>query len=282
MPEQSNLRQQLGPLSVGNVVNAGLRLYRDRFKVYYSLAFQAYFWLLIPIYGWAKFAAIQGLIARLAFSEITERPETLQEARRYVKPRLWSFFLAGFLVFLIFFLAYLAVIVVAFLIFLPLGTLSRQNQSLIPVIILLGIIFFLFIIFSFIWLYSRLSIVELPIAIESQSNPSSAISRSWVLTKGFVVRLQLIFFVAYLLTIPLSILVQILSSIVQLTLTALLPQDSPIFILFNLLFSLLIGFGSGALLIPFWQAIKAVIYYDLRSRKEGLDLELADTGNWQV
>jgi hypothetical protein len=282
MPEQSNLRQQLGPLSVGNVVSAGLRLYRDHFKVYYSLAFQAYFWLLIPIYGWAKFAAIQGLIARLAFSEITERPETLQEARRHVKPRLWNFFLAGLLVALIFSLAYLAVIVVAALIFLPLGTLSRQNPSLIPIIILLGIIFFLFVIFSLIWLYSRLSIVELPIAIESQSDPSSAISRSWMLTKGFVVRLQLIFFVAYLLTIPISILVQILSSIVQLTLTALLPQDSPIFILFNLLFSVLIGFGSGALLIPFWQAIKAVIYYDLRSRKEGLDLELADTGNWQV
>ena len=279
MYEQPNFRQQLGPLSVGNVVSAGLRLYRDRFKVYYSLAFQAYLWVLIPIYGWAKFAAIQGLIARLAFSEITERPETVQEARRHVNPRLWNFFLAGLLVSVIFFLAYLAIIVVALLIFLPLGTFSQQNPAFIPVIILLGIIFFVFILFGFIWLYSRLSIVELPIAIESLSDPSSAISRSWILTKGFVLRLQLIFFIAYLITIPISIVVQILSSIVQLSLAALLSPDSPAFFLFNLLFSLLIGLASGALLIPFWQAIKAVIYYDLCSRKEGLDLELTDPGN---
>jgi hypothetical protein len=33
----------------------------------------------------------------------------------------------------------------------------------------------------------------------------------------------------------------------------------------------------GALLIPFWQSIKAVIYYDLLTRKEGLGLELRET-----
>lgn len=35
--------QPLGPLSVGNVVSASfLRLYRDRFKLYYRLAFVSY------------------------------------------------------------------------------------------------------------------------------------------------------------------------------------------------------------------------------------------------
>jgi hypothetical protein len=28
--------------------------------------------------------------------------------------------------------------------------------------------------------------------------------------------------------------------------------------------------------IPFWQTVKTVIYYDLRSRREGLGLELSD------
>jgi hypothetical protein len=28
------------------------------------------------------------------------------------------------------------------------------------------------------------------------------------------------------------------------------------------------------LVLPFWQSLKAVIYYDLRSRREGLDLRL--------
>jgi len=37
---------------------------------------------------------------------------------------------------------------------------------------------------------------------------------------------------------------------------------------------LLLSFASGALVTPFWQAMKAIIYYDLRSRKEGLDLQM--------
>jgi hypothetical protein len=30
-------------------------------------------------------------------------------------------------------------------------------------------------------------------------------------------------------------------------------------------------------MMPFWQAIKAVIYYDLRSRREGLGLQVRDS-----
>jgi hypothetical protein len=36
---------------------------------------------------------------------------------------------------------------------------------------------------------------------------------------------------------------------------------------------------TGALFAPFWQSIKAVIYYDLLSRKEGLGIELRDSNN---
>ncbi|NJQ97971.1 MAG: hypothetical protein HC784_10775 [Hydrococcus sp. CSU_1_8] len=119
--------------------------------------------------------------------------------------------------------------------------------------------------FGYIWLYSRLSIVELPIAIESETDASAAIGRSWNLTKGFVVRLQLIFFVAFLITLPLSLVVNLIGFF--------LPQDSAIAVLINLALSIVLG----AFLIPFWQAIKAVIYYDLRTRKEGIDLEIRDS-----
>ena len=37
------------PLSVGNVVSAGLRIYRDNFKKYFWLAFVGYLWFYIPI-----------------------------------------------------------------------------------------------------------------------------------------------------------------------------------------------------------------------------------------
>lgn len=264
-------------LSVGNVVSAALRIYRDRFKLYYSLAFQAYLWILVPIYGWAKFAAILGLISRLAFGEVSERPESLNDARRHIKPRLWNFFLAGLLVALIFFGIYLVFGIIAGIGAAILVPQVQGNPAIGGITVLLGLIALFAFIFGFIWLYSRLSIVELPIAVESKPDPSAAIGRSWTLTQGFVLRLQAIFFVAFLITLPISFIVQIASVIVQTVLAAIFPQDSGLFAFIYLIASFAIAFGSGALLIPFWQAIKAVIYYDLRTRKEGLGLEIGDS-----
>ncbi|MEO1801116.1 MAG: DUF975 domain-containing protein, partial [Cyanobacteria bacterium J06629_2] len=95
------------PLSVGNVVSAGLRIYRDNFKKYYRLALIGSLWGIIPIYGWAKFYAQQALIARLAYGEVTETPESVQDANRFIKGRMWSFLGAAILVSLRFFLAYI-------------------------------------------------------------------------------------------------------------------------------------------------------------------------------
>jgi hypothetical protein len=37
-----------------------------------------------------------------------------------------------------------------------------------------------------------------------------------------------------------------------------------------------LSWGGGPVVIPFWQPMKAIIYYDLRSRKEGLGLQIRD------
>lgn len=265
MSESSSPHQPLGSLSVGNVVSAGLRIYRDRFKLYFSLALQAYLWLIVPVYGWAKFSAILGLISRLAYGEIVERPETVNEARRHTNARMWSFLLASLLVTLIIIGATIAFFVVVGIIFVILAVIAQQNPIAIALLGILGVLFLIGFLFGYIWLYSRLSIIELPIAIERQGDSTEAISRSWTLTKGFVIRLQLIFFVAFLLTLPPSLLVNLI--------TVPFPQDSPIVALINLTLAVVVA----ALLIPFWQAIKAVIYYDLRTQKEGIDLDMQDT-----
>ncbi|GBF79745.1 DUF975 domain-containing protein [Aphanothece sacrum] len=270
MSKSSNTTQSLGTLSIGNVVSAGLRIYRDHFKLYYTQALISYFWLFVPVYGWAKFSAIQGLIARLAFHEVIERPETIHEARQQVQPRMWNFLVAGFLVFLIVFASVIIGAIIFGLFALILGLIFasafQDNQIILGIVgFIFGIIAFFIFMFGYIWIFSRLSIVELPIAIESQSDASFAINRSWKLTKGSVLRLQLIFFVAFLVTLPLSLIINFAS--------LLIPSDSPIYLIFNLVISILVG----ALVIPFWQTIKAVVYYDLRSRKEGLGLEIKDS-----
>ena len=60
-------------LSIGNIVSAGLRIYRDHFSDYFRLAFIGYLWIIVPVYGWAKLATNMGLISRLVFAEIAEK-----------------------------------------------------------------------------------------------------------------------------------------------------------------------------------------------------------------
>ncbi|MGE5658290.1 MAG: DUF975 domain-containing protein [Actinomycetota bacterium] len=279
MPKNPILSEANAPLSVGNVVSAGLRIYRDRFKLYYGLAFIAYLWILIPIYGWAKFSAGLGLISRLAFSEVRNRPETVSEARRIVEPRKWSLWGAGFLVGLILIGVFIGGFLILSFIGGFIGGFVGREPSISSIVIsfLVGAVAIIAFLFGYIWFFSRLSLVELCLAIEDDPiNASSAISRSWQLTKGFVLRLQVIFFVAFLITLPVSVLVQIVTTVAQLTLAGLIPKDSSLFALLYFLVTLLLAFVSGALLLPFWQAIKAVIYYDLRTRKEGLGLQMRD------
>lgn len=267
----------MGSVSVGNVISAAVRIYRDHFKLYYGLAFTAYLWVLVPIYGWAKFSAISALISRLAYSEVIERPETVNEARSYVMPRMWSFLGAGLLVGLIYFgITIGAIIVVGILggVFAAIG----QNSVVIAIIggllLVIGSIVFIIAYVRFLF---RLFIVEMPLAIENNVTATSTINRSLQLTKGFAVRLQWIVFVAILVTLPISIVVQIISTLIQGFVGTLVPPDSPTFFLLFYLLVLPFTFASGSLLIPFWQAIKAVVYYDLRTRKEGLGLEIRDS-----
>jgi hypothetical protein len=264
---------QTGPLSVGNVVSASLRIYRDHFKSYFGLALVASLWLFVPIYGSAKYSAILGLISRLAFGEVREKPETVSDARRQVNPRMWSFLGAGILTFLIFFGVSLVGGIAMAILAGGAGAIFGQNYVIIGALLVVAVIAFLII---YIRIISRLLIVELPLAIENNIGASSAIARSWELTKGSVGRIQWIVFVGILVSLPVTIVVQILSWIVESVLKAVLGAESSIFYLVYYLLILLLSFGSGALVTPFWQAMKAIIYYDLRSRKEGLGLQMRD------
>jgi hypothetical protein len=268
------------PLSLGNVITAGIRIYRSHLKDYFLLALKAYVWLLVPIYGWAKFYALSALISRLTFAELVNQPESISSGQRFVNSRIWQF-LINMLLMLLVGMGILIGVVVVFAIF---GVLSAvlvgglNQQANIGVYLILGLLAFVVGILALVavlWISTRFYLVEVPLAIEDNVDGASTIARSWELTKGYVWRIILISFVAFLITLPIQIVVQIVSTIVQLVFTPLLEQNSG----FGLLFAVIIlalSFASGAVVLPFWQAIKAVIYYDLRSRKEGLGLKLRD------
>jgi hypothetical protein len=296
-------RSTLGKLSIGDVVTAGLRIYRDHFKSYYWQAFKSYLWIALAVlislvvfggvmvigaaldptalagililvvlglfvpwgYCLAKATAAQAVLARVAFFEAGEKPESLEAARIQLMPRFWRFLWASLLAGLLATLCLFAVIFILILLLFLVGVMGFTNSNAALIFGILSFIWVIFGLYIYIWVFSRLALTDVCLAVEPTLSPLNAISRSWELSKGYVLNMQMIFFIAFLITIPLTI-VGNLGSIVGL----LIGLDENIANIINFPFSIVIG----ALLIPLWQAIKAVIYFDLRTRKEGLSLSL--------
>lgn len=304
------------PLTVGNVVSAAFRLYRDRFRHYFSLSVQATLWTLLPIlvlipilfliynqasasmywllfpafvvlsiYGIGNSVIKSALIARLTYQELMNQPETIQEGHRHLKPKFWILFRLSILMFLIsvatVILSYFAIGFVGFILVFFGMSINVQNNipglillSLLSLVVFIGLVIFVFRFFV------RFLIVEVPLAVEDNLTASATIGRAWTLTQGYSSRLLSIVTVAFLITFPLFLIVQFLSVLWQGIMTSQIPISGPDSANFILIVSYLIGFLIGLLgnlvILPFWQVIKGVVYYDLRSRREGLGLQLRD------
>lgn len=321
MASSSDLPPPIQPLSIGNVVNAGFRLYSANLKPYLRLAAVATAWMLLPIvisvvavlfftaqqqyinalwlvvpallvllvFCSAKYLANSAAICRMAFGELTHQPEPWRTAAAYTNGRKWRFFLMSLLLFLIFFAltiaSYLGLGIVLVILLVAAGgaeffsnpaSAALANPALLGVGGLMLLILLLALVAFFIWLSVRFSISEVPLAIEPGITASQSIGRSWELTLKNVWRIFLILFVTFLVTLPIQLLVQLVITAAQEGILTVFPEDSPSFLALSTLFSYLVGLVSGIVILPLWQAIKAVVYYDLRSRREGLDLQLRD------
>jgi Membrane domain of glycerophosphoryl diester phosphodiesterase len=312
-----------GPLTVGNVVSAGLQLYRNHFKQYFGVAVQATLWGLLPflavigagialavlqidspglialliavgvvlfLYGIGKYMAKSAAIARLAFGELTNQPESTDQASRFTNSRIWGFWGVALLIGLLYsgllFGLYLGIAVIAFVLILALGGLNAAQAGSFeqwftsnPAIAFVGLPAFLLLIIGiillFAWVGARFAIAELPLAIETEVGVIRSIGRSWQLTQKSAWRIVLILFVTFLITIPLQILVQVVTNFLQVALVAVVPDTAFEFSVV-MAATYAIGLVAGVIVLPLWQTIKAVIYYDQRSRREGLGLEIRD------
>ncbi|NER03070.1 MAG: hypothetical protein F6K17_10775, partial [Okeania sp. SIO3C4] len=298
-------------LSVGNVVSASIRIYRDNFKSYLGVAIRSTLWfflpflalfpipliliysqvntssflLLIPVwlllfgYCSAKSVVNDAIIARLVFGELANQPETVLETRRILKPKMWTFFLAFFLLSLIGIGIWLILsIVIGILagIFAEMTNASQQNMGTRAILVLIGIVIFIITLVFIVRLLTRFFIFDLPLAVEENITAAQTLGRSWELTKGYIGRIFVVSFIANLVTLPIVIIVQVIAGILENILKATIPVNptDPRFQLLLFLMGYSIGLLSNVFLLPFWQAIKAVVYYDLRTRREGMGLQL--------
>jgi hypothetical protein len=310
----------IGTLSAGNVVSTAVTLYKSNFRDYFFSSLQSVGWMLISLLGlllpiglgigavsnsvlvaptvlasvaWlilcgfclGKSAVNRAVISRLAYQQLVNQPETKAQALSHLAPKHWQFmrlmlwlglFLTGI---------YLGCYIVL-LILLGIGLfLAMQMNNIVG-----GLLFVTFLfagIGLFIWsmvrFYSYWFVAELPLAVEERIAPLDSMGRSRQLSAPFVWRIQLIIFLAFLVTLPLNTLVNIPVTIFsggpinQLEQAAKNPDLLPAALTsYGILLgaSTLLGMLLELFLVPFWQAIKSVVFFDLQSRREGVDLQM--------
>ncbi|MGH2415338.1 MAG: hypothetical protein ACRDEA_16950, partial [Microcystaceae cyanobacterium] len=107
--------------------------------------------------------------------------------------------------------------------------------------------------------------------VEENTNGGKSVGRSWELTQNSIFRIQGVVIVAFLVNLPIVGLANYLPQIILFRL-----EEGSILYWLVYLISFLLSLGVNIFILPFWQAIKAVLYYDLRLRREGIDLQLRD------
>jgi hypothetical protein len=240
-------------------------------------------WVAITLYFLARYATERGIICRLAYQELIDQPETTVVATQQLLRHLWGFLRLSLLVSLYMFvvaiissiglLIVLFAVVAAIIYGLKIDTPDRWTSISIG---LLTIGLFFLWIGVLIRYYAYWFVSELPLAIESTTSANFSIRRSKQLTTKIVGRLVLIITIAFSIVMPINLLGNVPILIGQIMLNPKIFSDPSaqsmggILILVGFLLSLI----CELFVMPFWQTIKAIIYYDLRNRREGSDLIL--------
>jgi len=231
------------------------------------------------VYGSAKYYLISSVIGRLCFRDLIHDPETSLQARRQVAPKLAQFLLLGILLGLAYIAAYLLVGLVALIAggsvgFLTAGifaALINPTAGNIIGIVLGGMLGLALLLVALVWIVSKLFIADVVLAVEPQREAPESIGRSWTLTNTAIWRIQVVFLATFIIQLPIIAVTNYIPSI----LLQALPLGTVAYALFYTL-SLVLSLIGSIFVLPLWQAVKGVLYYDLRSRREGLDIQFRD------
>lgn len=270
MTRNPSMPEPARSLSVGNVVSMGIILYRSHLKTYLQQAMFAYLWLLLPIYGWAKFYEISARISRLAVMELMSKPENISSAMKHTQPKLWSFLGIAWRIFYrlfgVYLLWYLAIIILGAIAGVLAAFLGGLGMVIGGVILLAG---FIGGIVFIVRLYSQWLIAEVPLAVETGINGKQSFQRSSELSKDAISHVQWVVAIAFLVTLPTIAA----TSFIPFFFLQRLEEGTLAYTLTYIVY-LLSSLIGGALVLPFWQSLKGVLYYNLRNQREGIGLRL--------
>ena len=304
------MTSRLSPLllNAGNIASVGIYLYQTHWGRYLRIALASTLWFLNPFvflaatltiaialssspwiyagiaiafiaiaaYSWAKGQWNMALISRLVFADLIQQPESPQQARQKLKSKLWSVLLVQIMVGFLFGAAQSAVSFVLIPVFGVLSVLMGAFVYLYGIVSILGNLLSLGI---YLLVYACLFIPELPLIIEPELGPVNSISRNWQLSRRSLPRIVMTITIAMLVSLPFYTFAMLIPTVL---LSTLLPRFTELgyqpLVYQSIIATLLIGaillLLTNLVVMPIWQSIKAVLYYDLRSRHEGFDLRL--------
>ena len=258
---------QLRPLSIGEILDAGFRLFRNRFGTLVMC-------VLVPIVPLTILGTIiVGSSDPNAFDVNAPNSDTTSAAVGRLVDQLLSSIAAALAV-----AACFKAISAAYL-----GERAGASESLryalgrflpliVAYIVLVVILLpaFLLLLVPGIYLSVKLS-MAFPAVVCERAGPFQSIGRSWNLTRDNWWRvfgtLLVVLIILFVISLALGLVLGAL----------LLSSDSlsePAFAILTTVIGLLIG----AITYPLWAAVVTVIYYDLRVRNEGFDLQLLARG----
>lgn len=278
--------------TVGNTVTLGVALYKNQWKKYLQLSLIAHLWLLIPIYGWARYFAIAALISKLSLQEINDNLTEDISKSFFSSRSLTILFITAFITIVMpnllsFIIIIVLLIAVAILneatsivsyMFTPLSSFDFVKGDVFQGLV--GLLFLLLFSLLAILFYAKIFTTDL--TFESQGKKIFRhISQSWHLSRKSLHKIIGIIWLSFTMTFPvwfisyffiafvLVFIVEIINNFAAINLT--INTDGTGFILF---FLLLWVAGNNLLTMPFWQSIKAITYFQLYEKYNNFDFQL--------
>jgi hypothetical protein len=233
------------------------------------------------LYCSAKYATDRAVICRLAYQELIDAPETVAVATQKLIPQTWGFLRLTWLISLYFSLiaivAYIVLIIAVVIVgaIIMYGLKLTAESPLTIIIISLAVIGGILLLFGIlIRYYAYWFVAELPLAVEQTKSANVSIARSKQLISTAVGRVVLIVTIAFLMMIPINTLGNGPSLIGQVMVSASTDLATQAIGGALVLGGLVLNLISELFIMPFWQIIKSIVYYDLRNRREGGDLTI--------
>lgn len=237
--------------------------------------------ILGSLYCSAKYATDRAVICRLAYQELIDAPETVAVATQQLIPRTWGFLRLTWLISLYISLVSIVAAIVLFIALMIVTAVIMYGLKLpvenpvVAIVIGLAAVgaFFLWML-VLVRYYAYWFIAELPLAVEQTRSANTSIVRSQQLISTVVGRVILIVTLVFLMMIPINTLGNGPSLIGQVMISA--STDLPTQTIGGILMigGLFLNLLSELFIMPVWQIIKAIVYYDLRNRREGGDLTI--------